>query len=157
MSDAIKNRFMDKVFMIPEAGCWIWAGASHPTGYGRFGMYKGDVDFAHRASWRLFRGAIPKGIYVCHHCDVRMCVNPNHLFLGTATDNMRDASKKNRIKMPPQSYASSDAHQVAKLTNENVREIRSSSVGSFALARKFGVSPSTIWSARTGRTFKDVE
>lgn len=149
------ERFMEKVAMIPEAGCWIWMAADNATGYGRFGM-PGGTDFAHRASWRLFRGEIPAGLYVCHHCDVRLCVNPEHLFLGTASDNMRDAANKGRVKTPPQSHASSELHQVAKLTDEQVLEIRRSSEGSFALARRFGVRPTTVWSARTGRTFRDV-
>lgn len=150
------ERFLAKTTPVPEAGCWLWTGASHPTGYGRFGITSTRVEFAHRAAWLLFRGPIPAGMYVCHKCDVPLCVNPDHLFIGSATDNMRDASRKGRIRLPRASFASSGAHQPAKLTDDQVREIRASKAGSFALARDYGVRQQTIWKARTGRTFRDV-
>lgn len=115
-----------------------------------------QTDFAHRASWRIFKGEIPKGILVCHHCDVRLCVNPEHLFLGTARDNMRDAATKGRIVTPAANYASDETHQVAILTNAQVREIRASGDASRDLAVRFGVSYWAIWLARTGRTFRGV-
>lgn len=148
------ERFMAKV--APQAdGCWIWtASVQAATGYGRFGFGRG-VDYAHRAAYRLFVGNIPKGMLVCHRCDVRKCVNPDHLFLGTHAENMQDASRKGRVVLPPQSYLSSDDHQVAKLTNEQVREIRKAP-NARGLAKKYGVNRTTIWSARTGKTFKDV-
>lgn len=148
-------RFMEKVERQAD-GCWLWMAAGHPTGYGRFGIASREVEFAHRASWRLFRGEIPRGLYVCHRCDVRRCVNPSHLFLGTHADNMKDASRKARVIIPRASYASDETHQVAKLTNEQVRQIRASSESSKNLAARFGVVPSTIWAAKTHRTFKDV-
>lgn len=153
---SVVQRFMDKVAPVPEAGCWIWTACVHVTGYGRFGMSSREVEYAHRAAWRLFRGEIPSGLYVCHKCDQPLCVNPDHLFLGTATDNMRDASRKGRIVSPQRNWASDESHQPAKLTNSQVREIRASSDGLSTLARRFGVTPRTIWSARTRRTYRDV-
>lgn len=149
------SRFMPKIKR-QEDGCWIWIAGGHPTGYGRFGLTSKQVEFAHRASWRLFRGEIPRGMFVCHHCDVRRCVNPDHLFIGSALDNMRDASRKNRIVMPKANYRSDETHQVAKLTNRQVKQIRASSLSNKELAGLFNVRPSTIWMARTGRTFKEV-
>lgn len=75
----------------PNSGCWLWIASVNNDGYGFFGM-GGRTMSAHRASWILHRGAIPKGKYVLHKCDVRQCVNPDHLYLGTQFDNMRDAS-----------------------------------------------------------------
>lgn len=149
---------MAKVRQQPD-GCWHWTAAViKAVGYGRFGF--GDtVDYAHRASWRIFRGPIPVGALVCHKCDVRRCVNPSHLFIGSHSDNMKDASKKGRVKLPTQTYASDQTHQVSKLTDEQVRTIRAAPNGygvRTKLSREFGVHPHTIWDARTGRTFKDV-
>lgn len=158
MSDVRIERFMAKVAPIPIAGCWLWMGAGHPTGYGRFAMGAGTVDFAHRASYRLFIGEIPAGHYVCHRCDVRLCVNPAHLFAGTATDNMRDASAKGRIRLPrPEQMLRGERQPMAKLTDEQVREIRASSEPQKALAARFGVDPSTVSLVKSGRTWAGVE
>ena len=148
-------RFEQKIERVTESGCWVWMAAGHPTGYGRFGL-KNAVDFAHRASWKLFIGAVPKGMYVCHRCDVRLCVNPAHLFIGSAKDNMQDAAQKGRTRIPPASYASDDTHQMAKLTNTQVRCIRSSQLSNIQLAQQFNVVKETIWKAKTKRTFKGV-
>ena len=151
------RRFTAK-YQVDASGCWLWRGASHPTGYGRFGLNTHCVEYAHRAAWVLFRGAIPKSLYVCHRCDVKLCVNPSHLFLGTPKDNMRDASAKGRIRLPRESYASDETHQVARLSNDQVREIRASQLSGIELARsgRFPVGHSAICHARAGRTFRDV-
>lgn len=153
-----QERFMAKVRRSAD-GCWLWGAAIvKAVGYGRFGM-DGGVEYAHRAAWRIFCGPIPDGAYVCHRCDVRACVNPDHLFIGTHGDNMRDAADKGRVRIPRASYASDETHQVAKLTNAQVQEIRSATFGygdTTRYAQKFAVSPETIWNARTGRTFKGV-
>lgn len=142
---------------INDAGCWIWNACIHSTGYGRMGTSDGKVEYGHRISWLIHKGAIPKGLEVCHHCDIRACVNPEHLFLGTRKDNMMDASRKGRCKMPKASYASSDEHQVAKLTNDQVRLIRSNSgITNVEFSRMYNVNPSTISNAKTGKTFRDV-
>lgn len=151
---SIAERFMAKVSR-QDDGCWLWmASVQAATGYGRFGI-GGTVDYAHRAAYRLFVGEIAPGMLVCHRCDVRRCVNPDHLFVGTHAENMKDASRKGRVVLPPQNFASSEAHQVAKLTNAQVREIRRAP-SARGLAKRYGVSRSAIWSARTGKTFKDV-
>lgn len=104
-----EDNFWAKVRKGP--GCWEWTAALRDTGYGQMGLSKSSPFFgyangtgpwnrpikAHRFSWLIHHGSIPEGMCVLHHCDNRKCVRPDHLFLGTKTDNMRDASAKGRL------------------------------------------------------------
>lgn len=107
-------------------------------GYGKVGK---SLRIASRISWEIHFGPIPDNLCVLHKCDVPICVNPDHLFLGTKADNSADMINKGRQKkgvLLPQS----------KLTDEIVREIRSSKETQQALAKKYGVSQTTISMAK---------
>ena len=115
----LADRLWARVDKRPD-GCWIWTGYTHPTrGYGqlsRGGRAAGLIE-THRAAWEVTHGPIPEGLVVRHRCDVRACVNPGHLELGTQADNIQDAVKRGRIargRRLPQS----------RLTEADVREIR---------------------------------
>jgi hypothetical protein len=123
--------------------CWLWQGAKHNFGYGV--IHDGTrMIGTHRFSWQIHIGPIPDGLFVLHRCDVPGCVNPNHLFLGTNSDNMHDKEKKGRGR-----YVSKPGEQnpIAKLTDEAVRQIRHDvSLGSTQkkLADQYHVTPTTI-------------
>ena len=96
---SLAEAFNDKYTPVTEPGCWLWVGASTD----RYGILWRPPRWvmAHRVAYELYVGAIPSGLCVCHKCDVTFCVNPDHLFLGTHTDNMRDMIRKGRKRISP--------------------------------------------------------
>lgn len=132
-----KNTVEDfyKRYKIMDNGCWEWQ-YGLTDGYGRF-TFNNKIYLAHRYSYELHIGPIPNGLYVCHHCDNRKCVNPNHLFLGTHDDNMKDKLSKNRS-------AKGINHGLSKLTNAQVLEIRNSNESQINLAKKYNVTKTAI-------------
>ena len=95
----MRERFFNKVEVDGESGCHVWTGARNVWGYGRV-HWGGKMYSAHRVAWKFAHGAIPDGKFVLHRCDNRGCVNPDHLFLGTAKDNARDMVAKGRGARP---------------------------------------------------------
>ena len=100
--NTIRSRFESKINKPPDnsffsEGCWIWtAGKRGNNGYGGFRVSKDSIKLAHNISYELYIGEIPKGMKVLHKCDNPLCVNPNHLFLGTQLDNIKDRDMKGR-------------------------------------------------------------
>ena len=118
--------------------------------YGVFWINGRDMP-AHRVSYSLYKGNIPKGLCVLHKCDVPACVNPNHLFLGTLQDNVADMISKNR-----QRSLKGEDHPNSKLKNEDVLFIRSNTISPNRLAQKYKVRHSTIINIRKRRIWKHI-
>ena len=95
MNDQLIGRLLSLSIPVPEAGCWLWLASRYRCGYGQV-SWKRKTTAAHRASYTAFVGEIPSGMFVCHKCDTRSCINPDHLFLGTAKDNSDDMIAKGR-------------------------------------------------------------
>lgn len=130
-------------YVIKQDGCWDWKGCKINGGYGsvRIGYPK---IYAHRASWILTNGEIPKNMLVLHKCDNRSCTNPEHLFLGTTRDNVMDAVKKGRHPTIGKSGAN---NHMAKLTPEEVIDIREWVSKGFTgreIAERYGISASHV-------------
>jgi hypothetical protein len=90
---SLKQRLEHRSVPDPETGCILWTGCRTTNGYGGLNFRRRHLQ-AHRASWIAHHGPIPKGLLVCHRCDVRTCINPDHLFLGTQKENMQDKVAK---------------------------------------------------------------
>lgn len=105
----LRSRFMSKVDQ--RGSCWVWTGALKDNGYGYFRISKAlGMISAHRAAYLILVGEITKGMYVCHSCDIRSCVNPGHLWLGSQEANQRDMAAKGRVK----SYVKTEPYRVRR-------------------------------------------
>ena len=152
----IEDRFLN-LCTPDEARCWIWHGktaSGHGSTYGAIKagtINNGDrrTALAHRISYELYNGPIPDGIHVLHKCDVSLCVNPDHLFLGTHRDNIDDMLSKDRS-------CRGERNGHAVLTESDVLFIRHSSESTKDLALKYCISASAIRKARSGRTWRHI-
>lgn len=154
----LQERFFSKVEADPNGGCWLWSAGQTQKGYGAFrlGAKKGGLreDKAHRASYIIHNGAIPDGMHVLHKCDVRCCVNPAHLFVGTNAENAADRAKKGRSR-----DQRGTAHHKAQLTDEQVIDIRARAVewgSGRKLAKEYGVSVSIISDIKRRKSWSHI-
>lgn len=151
-SDRVATTFWSRVQKAGPDDCWIWKGAIGPSGYGRI-RYGGRREISHRVSYIITKGPVPAGMFVCHTCDNRRCVNPAHLWLGTHADNQSDMRLKER-------GARGETVGGAKLTESDVRMILSrghiSRQECAAMARRLGVATATIRDVVHRRTWRHV-
>ena len=146
------QRFYDFVMPEPNSGCWIWLGPLYSTGYGSFRTAKGKCMHAHRFSWQLHKN-IPIGVLlVCHHCDNRACVNPDHLFLGTHSDNAIDMFRKGRGNT-----SRGEKHCRAKLTETDIRKILRDTRSLRIIGEDYGVDKRYIWKIKHGWHWRHVQ
>ena len=145
-------RFWSKVDKRSPKGCWDWTASLRPDGYGQFSL--GTMVKANRASWLLSYGPIPQGLSVLHRCDNRRCVRPDHLFLGTQADNIRDMVAKGRRGRTGARGERNSGAVLNWLDVETIRERISGGQGVTDVAADFGVSRQTIWLIKSGRSWR---
>lgn len=163
-SRPLADRFWEKVnkngpTVRPELGpCWVWMAAVDGKGYGKLGLGRRADGYgkASRVSWLLHFGDFPAVLDVCHTCDNPLCVRPDHLFLGTGTDNIRDAQQKGRLV----GAGKGERHHRAVLTDEDVRSIRrrfaaGTPIG--LMAAEYRVNYVTIWYVVRRKTWNHVD
>ncbi len=150
-----------------EGGCWLWTGIILESGYGQF-WGNGKKHRAHRFSWELANGPIPDDLIVCHSCDVRACVNPEHLWLGTTLDNQRDCVAKGRkrtgdehwARVHPEWVKRGASHSGTKVSPVMANEIRqryaTERIGMARLGAQYGVNASTVLDIVHGRHWTQV-
>ena len=164
-----------------ESGCWLWTASKSKKGYGALRV-KGKNKIASRLSWEIHNGPIPEGLQVLHDCDNSKCVNPNHLFLGTNEDNHKDKLRKGRqakgersgprlhpermrrgdnhpCRQHPERMAHGENHVCAKLTDNEVKDIRRRCVnGEYQdkVAADYGLNQSTVSNIVRRKTWKHL-
>lgn len=153
MDGGIKHRFFAKVSKDKRRKCWLWTASTAGKGYGQFRIpgTRRNV-YAHRMSYELHKGPIPKGMMVCHSCDNPLCVNPDHLFLGDAWINLKDMASKGR-------HLYGERNSQAKLTARRVHAIhRAAERGDSQrkIAERFGIGQMTVCRILKGDRWRHI-
>lgn len=135
----------------PNSGCWLWLGSTSQAHieYPQISI-KGKTSSAHRASYQSHNGPIPLGLHVLHRCDTPLCINPDHLFLGTPADNSADMVAKGRS-------ARGERGGNAVLNEQKVREIRAARGTLQNIAKRYGISRSVVCLVKHRKTWRHVE
>lgn len=148
MTRSDEVRFFDSAIPVPMAGCWLWTGGLSGSSYGRFRVAGRQIQ-AHRFSWELHKGPISDGLLVCHTCDVRCCVNPDHLFLGTQSENLRDMVRKGR-----DNPRRGERNGQARLTEEAIAAIRADLRPLADIGRAYGIDKQRVHKIKHGKHWR---
>ena len=158
----VMNRFTEKFIPEPMSGCWLWIGAikrdpryrtnDRPLFHVGSRVTKRLRPASHVA-WELYHHPMPADMCVLHTCDNPMCVNPDHLFLGTRIDNVRDMDAKGRRRNGPRL---GERNHAAKITADIVQNIRQSVEKGAVLAKRYGLSSSTITNIRHRQSWSHI-
>jgi hypothetical protein len=156
--ESIKKSFEKDV--IRKEGCWDWSGKIAKSGYGAMTLnFQYNIGNAHRASWIIHKGIIPKGKQVCHSCDNRKCTNPEHLWIGTAKDNAQDREIKGRSNNTPPPVKRGSSNGNSSLDESSVVEIKrllKEGESLAEIARKYGVTKTGIYHIKKGNCWKHI-
>lgn len=155
----------ERAMPVTETGCLLWTGPAAPNGYGKIRVPGNRIPVsAHCAAYEAKIGqAIDQGMHVCHKCDTKSCVNPDHLFLGTRSDNMRDMVKKGRhgAKTRPEKTKRGADNPFAKKMSQQekvrIAMIKSSKKGRAEIAKEFGISVQTVWRIKKGLRYGYID
>ena len=147
----VEERLRKNYRIDPNTECWIWTGYIGGQGYGRLTNEKKPLS-THRLAYETWVGEIPEGLCVLHKCDVRSCINPDHLFLGTQKDNVQDCMEKGR-----RNSVRGSKHGHAKLTETEILKIRNMAGQLHKdIAAQFGVSRATIGDVLTRKLWTHI-
>ena len=160
MNESILDYVKARVRVDASTGCWIWLGASNGGRSPRPYMSRNGRKalLVYRELFAELHGEIPPGVNICHTCDNGMCCNPAHLWSGTQTDNMRDCAGKGRhcSVSRPDRVPRGERQAKAKLTEDQVREIRSTTESMPQVAARMGIHWGTAYAVRRGKIWKHV-
>jgi hypothetical protein len=149
----VLKRKLEAGLLADGSGCWMWQGRTNESGYGEVAFRSVDY-LTHRLAWTLYRGPIPPGLCVCHHCDRPACCNPSCLFLDTRAGNNADMVAKGRKR-----GSKGETNGRVLLTEKDVLEIRAmyrDGISVAEITEAFGVSYAAIWNIVHYRTWKHV-
>lgn len=146
----LEARFWTRVSIRGADDCWLWTASRIGEGYGQFAVYRTRTskieNYAHRVAWCLTHGSLDRNVMVLHKCDVRSCVNPGHLFLGTQLDNMRDAQAKGRLHVSRPSR-----HKVTDGQIDAMVDLRRAGVKLARIAAQFDVTKGFVSLVLSGK------